>query len=128
MKKRILIITTILVAFILTSYVKTNMFIADSPRINPMFISQLINSPKTLAKSIDNGLISMSYGKNTANINGKETTLPPLKNIAKGVRAGENKQDRVLVIEITEDIPAEINEVKMPDGRVLKVVYPKLEK
>ena len=107
-KTRIKIVLVLLFTFFSVKLITPNLFIANSPRINPLFITGIINAPKEIALLPGKFLSSLSNIRfnlfnNETNIKVdpeiiakvKQVIPPPnavFKYVSKGVSAAEDPQ------------------------------------
>jgi hypothetical protein len=106
-KTRIKIALVLLLTFFSVKLVAPNLFIVNSPNINPVFIAKIIDSPRYVASLPGNFLASLSnfslFGNNNNNITvdpniiarAKNVTPPAnviFKYVSTGVSAAEDTQ------------------------------------
>ena len=99
---RIKIIFILLLTFFSVKIIAPNLFLADSPKINPIFIAKILNTPKALAllpSKILSSLSNFNLFKNRESsntfVNVRQVTPPAnviFQSISTGVSAAEDLQ------------------------------------
>lgn len=126
-------LASIFTAFVFTRYAGGNVFLGNSPRVNPYYLANLQNQFK---QNINNVSLAFSKFKRTGNENQAASTsvaevanrnysfTPPpdnlFKYVSKGVSAYEKGDDTVFKIE--KGITYTKRQITLPDGKVLDVV------
>lgn len=124
---RIKIILIFLISFIAITTVSPQIFLADSPVINPDFIARLQNYPAELA-SVPGQLIAglNPFGQKDQFADVKQVTPPPnvvFKAISKGVYAGEDPQTGKTYLKVEAGTKYRIAGTVTINGKE----YPKIE-
>ena len=131
MKKYLLIVFAFFLSFVITKYSIDNVFLSQSPRINPFYLVNLKSQVKQIAQSMTlpvknlanlfkiNPASTNTVANNNSNNNG---SVPEMifKNISKGVSAYD-KGDGTMVIKIEKGINYKESTIKLPDGNVITV-------
>lgn len=145
-KNRIKIVIVLLLTFVSVKTISPNVFLADSPRINPLFIAKILNTPRNIAAMPGKFLSSLStfklfnvdFSNNTTS--GNMTSLsdqnrtaqarfisPPagliFKSISKNVSAAEDPDSGNKYIKVEAGTKYKIIGYITLDG----VQYPKIE-
>jgi hypothetical protein len=131
-KTRIKILLVVLVSFFMVKTAAPQVFLADSPRVNPEFIARIKNAPTELAQLPGNliagigNLNPFSKKENDMFANVKSVTPPPnvaFKQIAKGVSAAEDPKTGQKYIKIEAGTKYRIVGTVTINGKQ----YPKIE-
>jgi len=133
MKKYLLMLASIFTAFIFTRYAGGNIFLGNSPRVNPYYLANVQNQ---FRQNVKNVALAFSKFKRTENENQAASTsvaevanrqnsftIPPdnlFKYVSKGVSAYEKGDDTVFKIE--KGTTYKKRQITLPDGKVLDVV------
>ena len=132
MKKYLLMLASVFTAFVFTRYAGGNIFLGNSPRVNPYYLANLQNKFK---QNINNVSLAFSKFKKTGNENQAASTnvaevanreysfsVPPynlFKSISKGVSAYEKGDD--LIFKINEGAEYKIRKIEV-DGKEYEVI------
>jgi hypothetical protein len=131
-KTRIKILLIVLVSFLVVEKGTSQVFLVDSPRVNPEFIARIKNAPTELAQLPANlffgiaNLNPFSKKENDMFANVKSVTPPPnvaFKQIAKGVFAAEDPKTGQKYIKIEAGTKYRIVGTVTINGKQ----YPKIE-
>lgn len=133
MKKQITqktkIFLAILISLVIVTLTSNVIFIANTPRLNKLFLTELINLPQTV---VDNskafltslGLSQKEKNKNEAIKNLSNLPLSQLKPIAKGVYAKEDISNNIYYVRVTKDADFEERIIDYR-GQKIKIRFPK---
>jgi hypothetical protein len=127
LKKYFLISTIFLISFLISNFLIKNLFLANSPRINPFFVN---NMKVKIKNYLSINFNDFNNYKNNKIVDDKESfglkiATTPLKKISRGTYAGEI--DGIHVTKIVMD-ELEYNQyIFNVDGRQIKVKIPKGE-
>ncbi len=120
-KTRIKILIVVLVSFVVVKTVSPQIFLADSSKINPEFITKLQNAPGKMIA----GIIGL-FNKNNDFANVKIVTPPDdavFKSISKGVSAAEDPTTGQTLIQVQAGTKYRIVGTVIINGKE----YPKIE-
>jgi len=140
-KNRILIVLIIIVSFLTASFLNKNVFLANSPKLNPFFIPNTLASIKNTFFKTTNFFASIFMpAKKTQPINFVnqnvakfqpiekldkeilEALEAPLKKVSKGTYAGE--KNGIKIIEIRTDELGYIEKTFIINGKEVKILFP----
>ncbi len=126
-------LASIFTAFIFTRYAGGNIFLGNSPRVNPYYLANVQNQFRQNVKNVS---LAFSKFKRTENENQAASTsvaevanrqnsftIPPdnlFKYVSKGVSAYEKGDDTVFKID--KGTTYKKRQITLPDGKVLDVV------
>lgn len=120
-KTRIKILLIVLVSFLVVKTGTSQLFIADSPRINPEFIARLKNAPQELAANLN------PFKKKDDMFADVKSVTPPdnviFKSISKGVSAAEDPKTGKSYIRVEAGTKYRIVGTVVINGKE----YPKIE-
>ncbi len=115
-RTKLKIILVLIISFGITIVLTKNLFLANSPKLNNKFLSNLKNIPGRLIAFLANiGKSSNKYGK---------LPLSALKPIASGVYAAEDNKGQIVYMRVTENIEYEERTIGY-NGKQFKVLFPK---
>jgi hypothetical protein len=117
MKTKIFIVLSFLAAFAVSQLTVDHVFLAGTPKVNPFFLTNIKTDLKSTRDQIMVALSSpfKRLNQNTASI--PETLFQP---VSKGVSAYETEDERY--IKIDKGTEYSVRQIKLPDGRVMKVI------
>ncbi len=121
-------------SFLIVRAIAPRLFIADSPRINPLFVAQLLNLPTQLAGLIRGNSTNVPgqvyQGEQTVSqVNVPRATEPIPQNsviyqIGKGAYAAEDKETKKTYIMFKADAKVKVYEYKLPSGKSITLYEP----
>ncbi|MBI5126941.1 hypothetical protein HZA76_00605 [Candidatus Roizmanbacteria bacterium] len=125
--QRVKLVLVLLISFTAIKFVAPQIFLADSPKINPMFITNLKKTPSYIA-SIPKVIGQyINFGNKTASINQVAVKSPPsgliFNSISKNVSAAEDKKNDKVYLKIQPGTAYSVEEIEV-DGvkkKVLKI-------
>lgn len=113
-QRKFIIIGVLLISLLITSLLSNKVFLADSPRIQPKFITSITNLPQTLA--------NLTKGPNPQSVD--DLFNMPVKQVSKGVYAGEMGTYKKYAINSDQVDWVEIKLTKK-NGETVILRYPK---
>ena len=116
------ILLSMLVAFTVVTFTSGKIFLADSPMINPNFISSLKTLPSNLLNSPQRFFANKNQTQQLNQYQSLQTNV--MKSLAPGVYAKEDDQGNPVYVRVTNDLQWEertLNE----NGKTVVVRYPK---
>lgn len=132
MKKYLLMLVSVFTAFVFTRYAGGNIFLGNSPRVNPYYLANVQNQFRQNVKNVS---LAFSKFKRTENENQAASTsvaevanrqysfsVPPenlFKPISKGVSAYEKGDD--LIFKIKEGAEYKVRKIEV-DGKEYEVI------
>lgn len=129
MKNKLYIALALLAAFIVTKYSSGRIFLADTPRLNPNYVTNLKTQATELAAALSPA--NLWKKSNLASFfptgNGSGGVVPTLvpdyfyKAISKGVAAYE-KDSGTTYLKVDKGTQYKIRQIKLKDGTVLNAV------
>jgi len=141
-KTKIKIIAIIGVSLVIVRFVTPKVFIANTPQVNPLFISQIIGLPNKIASLINKGnpkennnsnedlnKIAAYKGETSGDkIKPSESTKLPdgsvIFQIGKGAYAAEDRQTNKSYIMFKDDAQVKVYEYTLPDGKKIILYEP----
>jgi hypothetical protein len=133
LRQRGKIVFTLVLALILSAVFSNTIFLANTPRINTIFLAKLKNAPGDLLNGTTVFLSSLMRPNGTAltsqekqNIINSFNSLPvsTMKSIGTGVYAKEDKKNNTVYIKVNKDAQWE-ERILIIDGKQVKVRFPK---
>lgn len=130
-KTRVKVLFIVLSSFLLVKIASPQIFLADSPKINPLFVAKIKNTPFELARlpsKMIASIINLNPFANKDEVisNVKLVTPPPniiFKSVAKGVSAAEDPKTGKKYIKIEAGTKYRIAGTVTVNGKQ----YPKIE-
>lgn len=137
------IIFVVIVALFAVTLLSKNIFIVNTPRLNPSFISFIKNFPRMIVSLPKKIYDSISQQNNLASnpaVNKQSKTTAkglrkldqktvdalvskiPLQQVAQGVYAGEDRVNGVRVIQMDEKSQWTLTKEQQPDGTIITVI------
>lgn len=124
---RIKIFVGILVSYGLVVFISPQIFLANSPRLQPEFIARFRATPQAiyaLARYPFNTQERNNIIESAQVSSNEEKSDLPFQPIAPGVYAAEDAESNEKYIKIEKGTKVEIREVILTDGRKVKVYVP----
>ena len=130
-KEIVKIILSMVIALVIAQLSTRTIFMANTPRINKIFIAKLIKLPQSVLKSTQE-FIAKNSNKNTVpstaslNNNLPQNNIPvsAMKEVSKGIYAKEDTENNVFYIHITKDMEFE-EKILNYNGKQIKLRFPK---
>ncbi len=125
-KLKIKLIFVLVLSFLVVKFLSPQIFLADSPKISPLFIAKLINIPNYVA-SIPQTISSLFNNSATQDINKVAVKNVPtglnFSSLSKGVEAAEDTQNNKVYLKIQPGTAYSIEEIEVNGvkKRVLKI-------
>ena len=116
------ILLSMLVAFTVVTFTSGKIFLADSPMINPNFISSLKTLPSNLLNSPQRFFANKNQTQQLNQYQSLQTNV--MKSLAPGVYAKEDDQGNPVYVRVTNDLQWE-ERVLNENGIQVTVRYPK---
>lgn len=126
------IIGIVSASLIIMVYISKNVFLSNTPKLNPQFITSVKNLPGNIYLALSNIYKnSIARGQKINPVAKKKLDQKaidaiaktiPLKSVATGVYAGEDKLNQVGVIQIDEKSSWEIVREKQADGTIQTII------
>lgn len=126
-KKTLSIFTAIFLSFLMTKYISSEVFIADTPQINPQFIANLRAIPIRAIAYVRHPFNSQERASQIETAQIPQTQTPQglvFSPVAKGVHAAEDPQTGKSYMKIEKGTKLQVYEIKMSDGQTVKVYVP----
>lgn len=119
MKKYLIIFTVFVLSFIISSYSIKNVFLGNSPKVNPFYLSNLKNQVGNSAASI--ARIFQFKKQPTYDFAAKPGAIPNemFKSVATGV-AAHDREDGGVDYRIQAGTKVTIKDFTLPDGTIVK--------
>lgn len=136
MISKIKIISLLAISLFTVVFLAPQVFISNTPKVNPLFITRIINVPSYVA-GIPGQIMVMFRSTNsdesarTVLSSIPQVTPPPgllFQMISKGVRAAEDPATKTKYMQIDAGAQVEVSVIKLKDGREIKIVRPATEK
>jgi len=139
MKKYLLILMSLILAFVFSAYSSDNIFIAKTPKTNPFYLVNLQNKFKNTINSVylalnfknsrqkkipNNNLTNIGFTTtpfSDSKINFSKIPENLFKPISKGVSAYEGENDNV-ILRIDEGRSYKVSEMTLPNGHIIKII------
>ena len=141
MKNKIKILVIIATAALFIRWLVPQVFLANSPRINPLFLAKLKGAPSYIASLSTNFLNSLSKKEKTAPpvkvlavskdeaekaMNSLQKVTPPpnalFKVITTKVSAAETGKKNEIILKIDKGAKYSVSKLVLPDGREMKII------
>ena len=131
--KKIKLLTVMIAVFLGVEVIAPQVFLANSPRISPIFVARLKNAPTYFASLPGNLIASLNpFGKKlsspTAEIFSQIPKVNPpagiiFQSVAKGVKAAEDKTTNTIYFTIEQGTQFRVieTEITQPDGTKKKI-------
>lgn len=123
-KKYLVIIAAFGLSFLISNYASKNIFIVNSPKINPFYLANLSQQIKT---GVNNIYLAISFKKtkdeksNYANVSPYNIPEEYFKSVSKGVSAYEKKEGEIIFKIDSREISVKQREIEV-NGRKVKVI------
>ena len=109
-----MLMLALLATFAAVKLITPQVFLADTPRISPMFISNIQNVPSTLA-SIPQSILQLFNNSQVQNIENVAVKAVPsglnFSNVATGVQAAEDNQNNKVYLKLQPGTYYQIQEI-----------------
>lgn len=119
MKKYLIIFAVFIISFLISNYSIKNVFLGNSPKVNPYYLTNLKYDLNTTTSNI-----ARIFTPNKTRVNSSETASIPaelFKPLIKGVSAYERNDDEV-ILDVKSGTKYKIRQIKLSDGTVLNAI------
>jgi hypothetical protein len=135
--KKIKILAVMLFSVAAVKLFAPQVFVANTPRVNPFFVYRVINAPSYFASLPGRFIASL---KNSQKPTGSGQTassvvIPTVKPqsalvfvpVAKGVSAAEDSKSKKTFINIKQGTKMKVSQLKYPNGQIVTVLEPETQ-
>ncbi len=120
MRRYFLIIISLFISFVLTNYFNNNLFLADSPKVNPFYLSNLRRDVINTRSKVIAFFVNPFKGSDSV-VNTAEIPAILFQPVTKGVSAYEVSEGQSY-LKVEKGTQYKIRQIQLSDGTIVNAI------